>query len=122
MGGNRQSIVPTKKQKNYKIYLSKDALLDIKETKKYILSTFHYREYSENFSRKIKKAIKQLSTFPTSYEKTGYIIDGLEVYFKPYHTHLIFFVVQDFNITVVRILKERMYWQSIIQKIQQISR
>lgn len=39
----------------YKILLSKDALADIRETKKYILTTFKYREYAENFSRKIKK-------------------------------------------------------------------
>jgi hypothetical protein len=40
--------------------LSKDALADIRETKKYILTTFKYREYAENFSQKIKKAIKEL--------------------------------------------------------------
>lgn len=40
------------KPKKYKIVISKDALLDIKSTKKYILDTFKYREYAENFSKK----------------------------------------------------------------------
>lgn len=42
------------KPKKYKIVLSKDALLDIKNTKTYILQTFMYKEYAENFSKKDK--------------------------------------------------------------------
>lgn len=79
------------KSKKYKITISKDALLDIKSTKKYILDTFKYREYAENFSKKIKKAIKKLDSFPKGYESTGYVIEGLNIYFKPYSTYLIFF-------------------------------
>lgn len=114
--------MPMEKQKKYKIHISKDALLDIKGTKKYILTTFKYREYAENFSRKIMKAIKELDSLPKGYEKTGYVIEGLEIYFRPYSTYLIFFVVEDYNITVIRVLKDRMYWQSLIRKMQKISR
>ncbi len=63
--------MPMDKTKKYKIVISKDALLDIKSTKKYILDTFKYREYAENFSKKIKKAIKELDSFPKGYEATG---------------------------------------------------
>lgn len=110
------------KPNKYKILLSKDALVDIRETKEYILTTFKYREYAENFSGKIKKAIRELNVFPTGYEKTGCIIEGLEIYFKPYSTYLIFFVVEDNKITVIRVLKDRMYWQSIIKKMKKINR
>ena len=110
------------KPKKYKVLISKDALLDIKSTKKYILDTFKYREYAENFSKKIKKAIKELDPFPTSYEETGYVIEGLSIYFKPYSTYLIFFVVEDCTVTVIRVLKDRMYWQSIIKRMQKINR
>lgn len=34
-------------KEKYKIVISKDALGDIKSTKKYILDTFKYREYAE---------------------------------------------------------------------------
>lgn len=51
------------KSKKYKITISKDALLDIKSTKKYILDTFKYREYAENFSKKIKKRLKSWILF-----------------------------------------------------------
>ena len=66
-----------KKPKLYKIQISKDALADIKQYKKYILVTFKYREYAENFSKKIKKAIKSLNPFAEGYEKSGYEINGL---------------------------------------------
>ena len=110
------------KPSKYRVLLSKDALDDIKVTKKYILTTFQYREYAENFSSKIKKAINELSVFPTGYESTGYIIEGLEIYFKPYSTYLIFFVIENNIVTVIRVLKDRMYWQSIIKKMQKINR
>ena len=102
--------------------MSKDALQDIKSIKTYILQTFMYREYAENFSRKIKSAIKALDPFAEGYEKTGYIIDGFEIYYKPYSTYLIFFVVEDMTVTVIRVLKDRMYWQAIIKHMKKINR
>lgn len=110
------------KPKKYKILLSKDALQDIKDNKSYILKNFKYREYAENFSKKIKKAIKELDPFAEGYEKTGFLIEGLEVYFKPYSTYLIFFVVEDTTVTVVRVLKDRMYWQAIINRMKKLNR
>ena len=105
------------KTKKYKIVLSKDALQDIKNTKTYILQTFMYREYAENFSKGIKSAIKALDPFAEGYEKTG-----LEIYYKPYSTYLIFFVVEDATVTVIRVLKDRMYWQAIINRMKRINR
>ena len=64
------------KPKKYKIVLAKDALQDIKNTKSYILQTFRYREYAENFSRKIKSAIKALDPFDEGDEKTGHNPSG----------------------------------------------
>ena len=110
------------KPKNYKIVLSKDALQDIKNTKAYILQTFMYREYAENFSKKIRSAIKALDPFAEGHEKTGYNIEGLEIYYKPYSTYLIFFVVEDATVTVIRVLKDRMYWQAIINRMKRINR
>ena len=110
------------KPKKYKIVLSKDALQDIKDTKTYILKTFKYREYAENFSKKIKKTIKALDPFAEGYEKTEFLIEGLEVYYKPYSTYLIFFVVEGTTVTVIRVLKDRMYWQAIINRMKKVNR
>ena len=110
------------KPKKYKVVLSKDALADIMDYKAYILENFKYREYAENFSRKIKPAIRSLSVFAEGYEKTGFVIEGYDVYFKPYSTYLIFFVIEKNTVTVIRVLKDRMYWQKIINRMQKINR
>ena len=110
------------KPKKYKIVLSKDTLQDIKNTKTYILQTFMYREYAENFSKKIRSAIKALDPFAEGYEKTGYNIEGLEIYYRPCSTYLLFFVVEDATVTVIRVLKDRMYWQAILRKLNKINR
>lgn len=108
------------KAKKYKIVISRDALQDIKETKKYILDNFKYREYAENFSKRIKKAIRSLNPFAEAYEKTGFTIEKYEIYYKPYSTYLIFFVVDDTTVIVIRVLKDRMYWQAIINRMKKI--
>ena len=110
------------KVKKYKVILSKDALEDIKNTKKYILDTFKYRQYAEDFSKKLKKAVRSLSVLAAGYKKTGFVIENMEVYYKPYSTYLIFFVIQDDTVIIVRILKDRMYWQSIINRINNINK
>ena len=110
------------KIKKYKVILSKDALEDIKDTKKYILDTFKYRQYAEDFSKKLKKAVRSLSVLAAGYKKTGFVIENMEVYYKPYSTYLIFFVIQDDTVIIVRILKDRMYWQSIINRINNINK
>lgn len=106
--------------KKYKIRLTPDAKNDIAQLKRYILTTFKYRETAEAFSKNIRRAILKLSPFSEAYEKTGLTIQGYEVYYKPYSTYLIFFVVEEDEVIVIRILKDRMYWQSIIRRIRRI--
>lgn len=108
---------PTK----YKIRLTSDAKEDIAQIKRYILHTFKYRETAEAFSRNIRNAISKLSPFSEAYKKTGLLIQGLEVYYKPYSTYLIFFVIKQDKVIVIRVLKDRMYWQSIMKRIRSIN-
>ena len=122
MGGNRQNLISKcVNLKQYKVILSKDAVQDIKEIKQYILRKYKYREYAENFSEKIKLAIKTLELFTKAYKRTGFNIDGHEVLYKPYNTYLIFYIVDDENVIVIRILKDRMYWQPVIERMKKIN-
>ena len=68
------------------------------------------------------KVIKAFSPFAGGYAETGYTIEGLSIYYKPYSTYLIFFVVEGETATVIRVLKDRMYWQPIINKMKKIDR
>ena len=105
----------------YKVRLARDAIQDIKDCKLYILENFKYREYAEGFSEKMKAAIKSLDFFAEGYVKTEFVIEGLVIYYKPYSTYLIFFVVEGATVTVIRVLKDRMYWQAVIRRMHKIN-
>ena len=66
--------------KKYKVVIAQSGKLDVKEKKKYILQQFKYREYAENFSKKIKKAVLALDTLPTGYNTTGFRYRGYDIY------------------------------------------
>ncbi len=102
------------KRKRYKVVISPQAVSDIKSIKLYILKTFKYREYAEHFSRQIKKTIKNLEFFPQRNQKTGYYIQNQDVYMCIYKTYLVFYVIGESQVTIMRVLKERMYWQGVI--------
>ncbi|MBQ8802443.1 MAG: type II toxin-antitoxin system RelE/ParE family toxin [Tyzzerella sp.] len=110
------------KPMDYKIVISKDAIHDVASTKKHILNAFQYREYAENFSSNIKKAIQELKIFPKAYKNTGFTIEGLDIYYKPQGTYLIFYVVDNMTVTIIRVLKDRMNWQSILKRMKKINR
>lgn len=122
MGGNRQNIESDYKYpEQYKVILSKDAVEDIKQIKQYILLKFKYKEYAENFSIQIKSAINALRVFTKACCRTEYIIEGYEIFYKPHSTYLIFFIIDGSNVIVIRILKDRMHWQSVIERMQKIN-
>jgi len=105
-----------KEPKKYKIHLTSEAKGDILEPKKYILNTFKYRETAERFTEDIRHTILQLTLFPAAYPKTGVLIQGDEVYYKPHNTYLIFYVIKEERVIIIRIIKDRMYWHPIIRR------
>ena len=67
--------------------------------------------------KKIRYAISKLSPFSKAYSKTGLLIQGLEIYYKPYSTYLIFFVIKEDKVIVTRLND----WQSVIKRICSIN-
>ena len=104
----------------YKILLAEDAKIDIQETRRYILEKFHYREYAENYSESIRKAIESLEFFAEAHKVTGITIDGYPIYCYPRSTYLIFYIIENHGLMVIRVLKNRMAWQRIIKHIKTI--
>lgn len=105
-------------QKKYRIkytYISKN---DIEGMKKYILDNFKYRELGENFTKKIKTAVDGLRTLPTGHNTTGIRYRGYDIYLKPYHTYLLFYIVDDklSVVTILRVLQDGMNWQYILKR------
>lgn len=104
--------------RRYKVVIAQSGKEDVIRKKKYILQKFKYREYAENYVKKIKRAAKELDTFPTAYESSGFMYREYEIYYYPSVGHLLFFIVNEETKTVVvlRILQDGMDWQYIIEK------
>ena len=102
----------------YRVVLAQSGKKDIKERKKYILFQFKYRQLAENFSKKMKKALLSLDTLPAGYESTDFEYRGYNIYYKPYQTYLLFFVINENNkvVTVLRILQDGQNWKYIISR------
>ena len=103
---------------HYRVMIAQSGKEDIKERKRYILSKFRYRTLAENFTQKIKKAVQSLDTLPTGYESTGFQHRGYVIYYKPYQTYLLFFIVDDSRkeVIVLRVLQDQQNWKYIIRE------
>ena len=106
------------KKSEYKIVYTYSSRDDIRRMKKYILDTFKYREYANNFTNKIKEAVNGLRILPTRFDTIGFQYRGYDIYMKPYRTYLIFYVVDNKSKTVIvlRVLQDGMDWQQIIKQ------
>lgn len=104
--------------RKYKVMIAQSGKRDVAQKKKYIIDNFKYREYAENYSKKIKKAAKELSIFPTGYDTIGFQYRGYDIYMKPKSNHLLFYTVDELTqtVTVLRILQDGMDWQYIIKR------
>ena len=107
---------------HYKVVISQDATNDIVAYKDYIIQHFQYREYAENFSKKIRKAVQDLTLFAKGYEKTDFVVEGKNIYYKPYSTYLIFYTVEDMEVVVARVLKDGMHWQAVMNRTKKITK
>lgn len=105
-------------EKRYKVVIAQSGKIDVKNKKRYILEKFKYRDYAENFSKKMKQAAQELDTLPTGYEITGFVYRGYEIYMKPKSNHLLFYTIDEEKkiVTVLRVLQDGMDWEYIIQR------
>lgn len=103
-----------------KIKITKQAADDMNEIKCYILDTFKYRQYANDFAKGIKKAIMSLEYGAPGYKKMGYLYKGLAVYYKPYDTYIIVYYIKGNEVFILNILKDRMLWQSTIKRMPEM--
>lgn len=104
--------------KRYKVVIALSGKEDVKAMKKYILQQFKYRELAENFSKKMKKILKGLDTFPEGHQPTEFFYRGYTIYLKPRNTYLVFYTVDEPSqtVTVLRVMQDGMNWQYIIKR------
>lgn len=109
--------------KRYNVVIAESGKVDIIRKKKYILDSFKYRDYAENYSKNIQKAARELDTFPTAYETSGFMYRGYAIYYYPRVGHLLFFIVDENTrtVTILRVLQDGMDWKSIIEEWIQLN-
>ena len=103
--------------KQYRVSIAASAVADIKNIRQYILDTFRYEVYAKDFSRKISDAIEKMNIFPLAYPKSGFVLEGYEIHFRPWKSYLIFFIVREDEVLIIRVLKDRMYWQAVLRRM-----
>ena len=86
--------------KKYKVQIASSGKHDIALMKKYILQKFKYREIAENFSKKMKKILSSLDTFPSGHSSTEFSYKGYIIYLKPRNTYLVFYIIDENTLTV----------------------
>lgn len=104
--------------RRYKVVIAQSGKMDVKNKKQYIIEKFKYREYAQNFSAKIKKAVQELDTLPAGYDTTGFQYRGYDIYMKPNSGHLLFYTIDEekMTVTVLRVLQDGMDWEYIIHR------
>lgn len=105
-------------RKNYKIKFTYSSRDDMKQMKKYILTTFKYREIGDNFSKKMKEATNALKTVPKGFDKVGMKYYEYDIYLKPYRTYLFFYIVDELTqtVTIIRVMQDGMNWKNILKR------
>lgn len=105
------------KRRNYKIEYSHSSRNDIRNMKKYIIDTFKYYEYGNNFTKKMKAAANILKASPFAYGTVEFRYRGYDIRMKSYRAYLFFYIVDvdTHTITVLRVLQDGMDWKTILK-------
>lgn len=101
--------------RNYTLRFLPSSRDDLVRMKEYILKEFMYPQYGVNFDAKIKDAIKIIKKSPRSFKSTEFTYRGLEIYMRCINTYLFFYIVEEETISVLRVLKDGMNWQYLIE-------
>ena len=103
-------------ERTYKVLISKRAIRDISNMKRYILEHFKYTQLGISFSSKIRKALESLEFFPFSNISSGLKYREYDIFIKASRTYMIFYIVDTEKqfVLIVRVLQDSMNWKANI--------
>lgn len=101
----------------YNLRETKESIEDMSKLAVYMIEEFKNHKAALDFLDRFDYEIKALSLFPFGYRGISIEYRGYEIKLKPFGTYNIFFVVDtvENNIIILRVLKDRQDWQSIIR-------
>jgi len=100
----------------YKLIHTKEAEDDLDGLVTYMIYSLTNAQAANRFLNFYYKQAKTLSIFPFGYRNIGIKYQGYEIRIKPFSSYNIFFVVDKIKnqITILRVLKDRQNWKSIL--------
>ncbi len=93
-----------------KVLLTHEAINDIVDAEVYITEQFGEAR-AEKYSADIKRLLRNLSVEGTIYCKSGFNYKNYIIYKKPFPPAIIFWIISQNSIHVLRILRESYNWQ-----------
>jgi len=107
----------------FRLKHSKNASYDLDDLVAYMIFSLKNSYAAKKFMNAYDKQIKSLVLFPYAYREIGYTYQGYAIRIKPFLDYNIFYVVDEtsYQFTILRILKGRQDWKSIMYNIDDFS-
>lgn len=101
----------------YSIRETNEAVQDVTALAAYMVDEFKNHKAALDFLDRYDIEVSRLSSFPFGYRGISIEYRGYEIRLKPFGTYNVFFVVntEENIIVILRVLKDRQDWQSIIR-------
>lgn len=93
-----------------KVLVTYEATYDIADTEEYIAVQFGDKR-ADKYSKDIRKQLMDLSIKGTAYSKSGFKYRNYIIYKKLFSPAIIFWIIKENSIHVLRVLRENYNWQ-----------
>ena len=97
-----------------KVLVTYEAIYDIVEAEEYINNKFGNKRARE-YRADIKGELKKLTTEAHCYGTTGFEYRKYVIYKKPYPPSIIFWIIKENEVHILRVPRERYDWQGFFQ-------
>ena len=103
---------------NYKVLIADEAIADIFRLVQYIHTDLHNPDAAKKLYHNLNREIKNMGDFPLKFSDSGINYRGYIIHKKVYESYLIFYIFSNKKqeIYVLRIIKDLMNWQKILNK------
>lgn len=105
---------------DYRVFITDEAIDDIFGLVRYVHMELCNPDAAERLYYNLDREVKNLGDFPLKFSDSGIRYRGYIIHKKVYGSYLIFYIISKENraIYVLRILKDLMDWQKILNKIE----
>ena len=104
----------------YKVVLTWEAIYDVTDILDYIEAEFGQKR-ADKFQKDIKEKMNKLGYMGEIFVKTQFFYRGYSIHKKPFPPSIIFYVIKEDEVHILRVLREEQNWQNTLAKKQKYS-